>query len=265
MRHFDDRVEFFAEECRRQPVTQEAWRPRPDLGTLHTASGPFWVSATLVGVAKPIKPHPCPFAAHEKIASDLAYDLALPVAPVTLWDRGVQANGDCQFVAISAVPFSQPREWGKINGDPTLSGLTNSIRQRMRPVMSAMCVFDAWVHNTDHDNHPGNLLVSADPDQTLPLRLAYIDYSYSMIHSWPHDEWNAASCPPPYDRHVPVDMTVLQETAQRIQALPTATIREVVERIPPEFVNDADRAKLITALLDRQRRITEILRTRHAI
>jgi hypothetical protein len=195
----------------------------------------------------------------------LAYDLALPVAPVTLWNRGPQANGDCQYVAISAVPFSQPREWGKINGDPTLSSLTESIRKRMSPVISAMCVFDAWLHNTDHDNHPGNLLVSVDPDETLPLRLAYIDYAYSMTHSWPNDEWGAAACPPPYDRHVAVDMNVIKDTAGRVQAMPEATIREVVERIPSEFVNDADRMKLVRGLLDRQRRITEILRTRHAI
>jgi len=84
MRHFDERVDRFATECRRQPVTQEAWRLRPDLGTLSGVAHSFWVSATIVGVAKPLRPNNCPFAALEKIASDLAYDLALPVPPVTL-------------------------------------------------------------------------------------------------------------------------------------------------------------------------------------
>ncbi len=267
MRHFDERVDRFADECRRQPVTREQWRLRPDLGALSGAASSYWVSASLVGVAKPLKPHNCPFAAHEKIASDLAYDLALPVPPVTLWDRGPLNNGDCQYVAISVVPFPQPREWGKINGDPTLRGLTDLIRRRMSTAMSAMCVFDAWVQNTDHNNHPGNLLVSVDPDETRPLRLAYIDYSYSMTHSWPNDEWRGTSCPPAYDRHVPVDIGVIQETARRVQDLPEANIRELVERIPAEYVFDCDQSKrkIVAGLLDRRTRILEILRTRHAI
>ena len=88
-----------------------------------------------------------------------------------------------------------------------------------------------------------------------------------MNHSWPNNEWSGVSCPPPYDRHVPVNTDVIRETAQRVQELPEANIREIIERIPAEYVSDPDQSKrkLVTGLLDRQRRITEILRTRHAI
>lgn len=266
MRKFDPRVEQFAADWRATPSTSEPWQLRPDLGKLTGAASSYWVSSPLtVGVAKPLKPGPVPFAALEKIASDLAFDLELPVPPVTLWDRSPQQNGECQYVAVSSVPFPQPREWGKIHGDPTLAAIAATIRQKLSAPASAMCAFDTWLHNTDHNNHPANLLVSlaTDPEQTLYV--AYIDYSYSMAHSWPGKEWAGHYCPKVYDPQVAPDLGTIRATVDRIQNLSETHIREVVERVPDQFITPAQKTNVGDGLADRKHRLNDILRAHYQI
>lgn len=266
MRNFDPRVEQFAPIWRSQFETTETWTLRPDLGSLTGAASSYWVSSvSTVGVAKPLRPGPIPFAAIEKIASDLAFDLGLPVPPVTLWDRTPQSNGDCQYVAISAVPFSQPREWGKIRDDPSLAGIVDGIRQKLSATASAMCVFDAWVHNTDHNNHPGNLLISLGTDPAETLHVAYIDYAHSLAHSWPANEWAGLYCPQVYDPQVQVDRGAMSATIGRIRDLSEANVRDVVERLPDHFVASAQKLNIINGLVDRQRRLNDILNVHYPV
>jgi hypothetical protein len=260
MRNFDPRVERFAPDWRRETCTNDPeWKLRPDLGSLSSATSPIWVSCSLtVGVAKPSKAGAVPFAAQEKIASDLAFDLRLPVPPVILWDRGPQQSGDCQHVAISAVPFPQPREWSKVKSDAALMAV---IRPKMVASVSAMCVFDAWLHNNDHHDHPGNLLLSLGTEPEPTLHVAYIDYSHSLLNNWPGDEWNGTFCPPIYDPACQVDLVVARNTIQSIEGLEEQPVREIVERIPDAYISPAQKAKLASGLLDRKSRLSDIVKT----
>jgi len=105
--------------------------------------GGFWVSAPpFRGYAKPLSrtratPHIHPVAALEKIASDLAYALDLPVPPVTLWERTTAPAGEPRHHAVSAPPFAQVVRWGDIAANPPLYA---QIRGFAVPVMSAMLV-----------------------------------------------------------------------------------------------------------------------------
>jgi len=146
-------------------------------------------SGTVNGYAKPSKvdtdPKPYPRAAHEKIAADLAFELGLPLSPVVLhrWP-GAPPQGNQPFVAISLIPFLNVHKWQHIVAVPAIAP---QMKKELTPVASALVPFDTWVDNGDRANE-GNLIVSKDgTDLSKPLRVAYIDYSNSMLLrvAWP--------------------------------------------------------------------------------
>ncbi len=123
-----------------------------EAGGCHVASG------AMRGYAKPAgrKPDGCPRAAHEKIASDLAYDLKLPVPPVVLWQRATTDPSEETCCCISAIPFDAPHKWGQIEAVPTTAA---RLAKAFSAQASAMSVFDAWVDNRDRLN-AGNVVAS---------------------------------------------------------------------------------------------------------
>jgi hypothetical protein len=80
LRQFSVETEALAAVWRHNPMTADAWRP-----DLYSAEGDGFLvtSGAARGYAKPFQkaPNGRPYAAHEKIASDLAFDLGLPVPP----------------------------------------------------------------------------------------------------------------------------------------------------------------------------------------
>jgi hypothetical protein len=177
-RAFSPELETLAASWAGTPLTAEAWKDEGFLGG--SESNPFKVSSgTLAGIAKPgrKKPDNICRAAHEKIASDLAFELRLPVPPVVLWDMGEPADATRErYVAISAWAFPQPLPWGQ-----GTAILTQQHTADASQVMSAIQAFETWISAGDRKaDHALTYL----PAQDSPLQLAFIDYAYSMSQAW---------------------------------------------------------------------------------
>jgi len=182
-RNFPTNVEQVAQEWRKIALTTQAWTVTNEPKKPGEAQG-FWVRSNSVsGYAKPGRNQPpvsehCR-AAHEKISSDLGFELELPIPPAVLWQRNAPPAGCETCCVISALPFPNPHRWDEVA----------TISARLEPLMgrvaSAMAVFDTWIQNGDRHN-AGNLIVTEEVTATERiLRVAYIDYANTLSLHWP--------------------------------------------------------------------------------
>jgi hypothetical protein len=112
-RSFPGHVAVLGDTWVRMVDTRVAWTPTGK--TWGSESKPFMVSgAGVLGIAKPgeVKGDGIARAAHEKIASDLAYHLDLPIPPVVLWRRLPCPAGAHPCCSISAIAYAQPLDLG---------------------------------------------------------------------------------------------------------------------------------------------------------
>ena len=189
----------------------------------------------------------------EKIASDLAFRLGLPLAPVLLSrqtdGKAIQLPG---IVALSFHTFAQPRSW---NGD--FNTIPPDHHARVRKALSAIYVFHAWIDDHDHNWSENNALIEVGANQTS---LVFFDYSYSLIHEWkppaaaPVRPW--ATPPQPY---APLEMDAVNAVLERINELRVDDLGAIIGRIPPDCLAPDLRDRLPQALDDRRRALRQLL------
>lgn len=235
-RAFPSEIEQFAADWSKDVVSNEAWK---DLGPFGASeSRPFKVeNGRMVGLAKPgeKKGDGIARAAHEKIVSDFAYLLGLPVPPVILWDRGQTPHE--RFVSISAWAFTPALGW-----DQASQLLTEKHKAEASEVVSAMLPFEAWI--SAQDRKSDHLLVNVASHDDI--QLAFIDYAYSLSMSWPGA--NAAVGAPGQYVPVPKHEGAIRGVTDSILNLDEETIKTVVRRVPVEYL-PADKASIIVSNL----------------
>ncbi len=262
LRRFSANTELLADGWIRSAIAPVSWQIDPNCRIPQGAEGGFSVvSAFCNGYAKPRGRHNAdplqrPVAAYEKIASDLAYLLRLPVPPVTLYERAAAPGGEPRHHAVSAMPFNAFFSWRKTLEQPALAA---RIRAFTPPVMSAMVAFDTWVHAHDHCNNPENLLVapSAVPG------FAFIDYGQSLLEKWRGGGFTTPFAAPLYDGETKMDVCTLRAAVAAIETIPNASIRAIVARIPAEFLAAAHAKVIIEGLLYRRDHLREMLASRY--
>lgn len=246
-RRFSPEVEAVADVWSTSVLTTDTWTPTGK--EWNTNSAPILVANqnNLQGVAKPGKPRPDSIlrAANEKIVSDLAYVLTLPVPPVILWDRGEGFAGE-RYCAISAWAFQHALEWPHVQ--PRLSGTQLQIAAH---ISGAMKAFDTWVAASDRKND--HVLVSDDGDPNS-LGLAYIDYAFSLTYEWSGNA-GAPAEPRGHWPNVGPDGSAIVETVKLIESLEDKRITEVVERLPITFLPEAARATVSANLITRRQQL----------
>ena len=250
-RNFDPEVEKLATEWAASACTEAEWEDLGPFGA--TESKPFRVarrSDGTVGLAKPGRKSndSTARAAHEKIASDLAYHLGLPVPPVILWDR-CRDDVSVRHVSISAWAFSPALTWPEVQ-----AALTPDQRLQVARCASAMMAFESWI--SADDRKADHLLLNAvEPDGHV--QLAFIDYAYSMSKSWQGSEAakGHASSFLPLDRNE----EALHEVADRIVGFDKALIEHIVSRVPGHYVSEKQRDVVLSNLVSRSRRLMSIL------
>ncbi len=218
---------------------------------------------------QPIDQHPR--AAHEKICSDLAFDLGLPIPPCVLWAPTTApiANGSARL-SVSLLAFTRPNKWSTVLTKPETTG---RILPQVAPIAAAMAAFNTWVGNTDHDNG-GNVLATEDTSEAqVVVRVAYIDYANALSMKFGADpaapeNWTTRSVVRPYPRVDPYrpgmpDLATMAAVVQRIEALPDPTITEIVERIPAAFITDGRRRTTVLGLLHRKTVLREWMRAEY--
>lgn len=248
--------------------TSDSWSEAGLPGSRGGTFGCFPVAGVaLGGFAKPrgspvvrIEDHPV--AALEKIASDLAFDLGLPVPPAVLWEReGPRSHG--RQLIISAAPFDGALTWLQVEAAPP--SVAARILPTLSPSASAIAAFDTWLMNGDRVNR-GNILVREDVGPPALTRVAYIDFanSLSRVFRIKPDIWkDEGGTVPMFPHGLPVDLASMDATVSAIEKLPEAQLRVIVERIPARFLLPQDRDEILAALLYRQPRLRGIMKKSH--
>jgi hypothetical protein len=245
-RQFAPEIEALAAIWSTSAATTDVWTPTGK--KWGTNSKPIEVTNqnNQRGVAKPGETigDRCLRAAHEKIVSDLAYVLGLPVPPVTLWDRGETIAGDGRNCAVSAWAFAKPIEWQHFRAK-----LTPAQTEMASQAAGAMRVFDTWIAASDRK--ADHVLVSDDGDSAV-LKLAYIDYSFALSYEWVGPARPGADPRPAWPDGVPVANAASQEVLSGIERLDESQIAEIVNRIPAGCFVDGARDAIIKGLFERR-------------
>jgi hypothetical protein len=243
-RSFPGHVAVLGDTWMRMVDTRVTWTPTGK--TWGSESKPFMVSdGSVLGIAKPgeAKGDGIARAAHEKIASDLAYHLDLPIPPVVLWRRSPCPAGAHPCCSISAIAYAQPLDLGS-----NMNLITGPLLDDARRITSAIAVFESWIGA--QDRHPGNAII--DADTSGGLRIAFIDYAHSLSHTWkvsPGLNQFVNTFAASFGGALP---TVVEEVVDRIGALMEQAIESVVSSIPDDFMPPADRQLVVDQLLQRR-------------
>jgi hypothetical protein len=230
----------------RTAIEERAWKVGEDAPI--GESEPFYVqSGSLSGVAKPREAKRVwPRAAIEKICSDLAYELKLPVPPVTLWRASKKLKLPVSLLAVSLIPFDSATAWGAIEEDPDY---VEHLLPHLRAPSSALVAFDTWVGNRDRKN-VGNLLFSEE--ESGVVRVAYIDFSESLFFSASSSSPDNIGPVRAYPDASQLDVQVLESTIGAIERLPSSIIKEIVIRVPDDFLAATQKQRILGGLLKRQ-------------
>ena len=263
-RSFSDDVEATAKFWRGFIVSRRQWKFVGVPGSAGgEAKGTFVRASTLDGFAKPTheKKDSMPRAAHEKIASDLAFELGLPVPPVVLWRRKHVMPDEEPCVAVSLVPFNPAHKWGHVS---KTNDAARRVIKSLHKAAAAMMVFDTWVDNRDRANE-GNLIVhEGRPETGSTIQCAYIDYAYSMAYGWRiSDDFKAVTAAPIYPKDIKVDKSTVGKVVGAIETLSDDMVRLIVQRIPTDFVPRSQRALISDGLLHRRSELRAVLQSAH--
>jgi len=227
-RSFSPELELLADVWSTSAVTTDTWNPTGK--KWGTNSQPFEVTNqnNLRGVAKPgaLINDRCLRAAHEKIVSDLAYILGLPVPPVILWDRGAAHVGD-RYTAISAWAFPKANEWQIVK-----PGLKQPQIEAAKLIAGAMRAFDTWIAASDRKG--SHVLVSDDGVEDA-ISVAQIDYAFALSYEWCGIAAAQPDLRPAFPDGVGFDGAACDEIANNIEKLEELRIREIVNRVPVEY------------------------------
>lgn len=254
-RSFSAELELLADVWSTSAITTDTWNPTGK--SWGTNSQPFEVANqnNIRGVAKPggVINDRCLRAAHEKIVSDLAYVLSLPIPPVTLWDRGEAHVGD-RYVAISAMAFAKANEWQIAK--PHLAPAQGAAASR---VAGAMRAFDTWVAASDRKDF--HVLVR-DDDIKSTIGIAQIDYAFALSYEWCGVQQAQAEPRLAFPDGVGFDRVACDEIADNIEKLEEPRISEIVNRVPVEYFSAIPDAKsvILSELLRRRGTLKEWLR-----
>lgn len=268
LRFFVDEVEALAPRWRERVFAKpEDWKEAGKPGSRGGTFGSFPVSGEgLGGMAKPrpqkyLATSEHPVAAIEKIASDLAFELNLPVPPAVLWHRPDAPRSHGRELVISAIPFLPAVNWSQVEKVPATR---DQYMPLLSPLASAVLPFDTWIMNGDRENG-GNLIVTEDVSGPVPIfRAAYLDFANSLtrVFKLQPDIWkDMQAFVPIYPVGCVPDLDAMSRMVTAIENLSAPVIEGIIRRIPPAFLLPAHRDEIVKALLYRQPRIRLIMRS----
>lgn len=256
-------VEDIAEHWRRSPHTNLNWSEENDRaqGMNPGEAGGYVVRAPRLSYPAYLKPtKPCPTdrprAAYEKIASDLAHELQLPVPPVQLYERPDQPDGEEDRCCVSLIMYNEVHNLGQVNRLP--NPLAAEIDQALTEG-SGIAAFDAWIGNQDRSNRK-NTLIGVDENEEL--HAVFIDHAnaFNMRGAWEDGAWDDVSVSRmPGRLQDAIDWEATLGTVERIEALSAEVITEVVERIPADYMADSHRDVVCEGLLARRELVRPVM------
>jgi hypothetical protein len=190
------------------------------------------------------------YAAHEKIASDLAFKLLLPVPPVLLWDRSDATATQHRWCCISGWAFDGARKFQELGGNVPIDH-----RGRAQEALSAMVAFDTWIGAEDRND--GNLIIDGNYCSEVPV--ACVDYSWSLSKQWTKGHYPRSVIDPYTGRFGGRLTDHTRAMADRIRDLDPNAIETIVSAIPVDFLSAEKAEVVVLGLKDGQRTIHTLL------
>lgn len=205
-------------------------------------------------------------AAREKICADLAHDLGVTVPPVVLAQRDDAPPDEENAVCVSLVLYPRQFPWEQVKRyvDAGPAG-TELIRHHLPVAAAHALAFDTWVGQTDHNDHPHNIVFGYVPGPTVTIQDAayvFLDYAFALGWGgvWEGDGWGVlGQAPFPPAMTGAVDKAALGAILDRIESISDDTIKSVVERIPSRFLAPAEGTLIIEGLVRRRSLVRQLL------
>ncbi len=269
-RFFPNHVEAFAIRAAADPfcINGEEFRiVGQDSGTATGAAEVHLLTSNLSGWIKPARQVPAASLprvlaelANEKIASDLAFELGLPVAPVVLVNSD-PGMGLSPILAVSLSTLPQGRRFTE------RSNLAHWNLAEVIRIASAMSAFNTFVADGDHGGNDGNQTIDVLPGTPATTAMSFFDYAISLTHGW---DTNALQ--PPAQPMTPVgsfDKSVISDTqldrqevrrfVNRIETLPDDKIRNIIFRLPDAMISPNLKNSLFVFLVQRRSLLRSIM------
>lgn len=198
-------------------------------------------------------------AAAEKICTDLARLLSLPVPRVMLCDRQVDDSRE-RYVCLSEIAVGETIKWSQLSLYPGATKVQLAAEAAIRE-HAGIVVLDTWVGNRDRNNG-GNTVVRIRPD--AEVEIVFIDFAFSLnVHSaWDDGAWRDIQITPclPALEEVSRIWGQVERTIAQVLQLREVDIVGIVDPIPDEFLPPQQKQVIKEALLHRRGRLEPVFR-----
>lgn len=202
---------------------------------------------------KPVTPHEIRRAAREKIASDLAHDLGLPVPPVLLVNRKAETEGEETAACVSLVLYPSQHSWSYAKF--AMQQLRKHLPlDEMFSRASRMLPFDAWLGELEHKHSQHNIVAGYESD-ARSASFVFLDYSFAFgfRSCWEGSGWTKMDPQGlPSQMQQRIDAQAVQESLDLILRLSEDSIRGIIERIPDSHLAKEKGQRILHALLGRR-------------
>ena len=182
--------------------------------------------------------------AREKIASDLAHLLSLPIAAVVI--RSPELPDWPYYSALSLASLESARHWGT-GGAMHLP--------KVGETLEGLRVFWTWIGDSDHNGHPNNLLFTVQGSQ---CQLLGIDHAYSLCHGNAGDPLAVGACAGYGSRGLPDGTRWARDMVTKIVSLDWAMIELVVTRLAA-VLSPAEQVRVLKVLEERRGKLAVLL------
>ncbi|MCB9583745.1 MAG: hypothetical protein H6718_00005 [Polyangiaceae bacterium] len=204
-------------------------------------------------------------AAREKIASDLAFEMKAAVPPVVLTDRSDAEAGEEVHACVSLQCYEHQWSWASCasflarSDSPVGAAMARTVGEDV----AAVLVMNHWVGQTEHNDHPHNIIWGYDDPVQGPSSFVFVDYATSLGFggAWEGGRGERVARAPFPDRlRARVTPHQLDAALDRLESLRHDVIEEVCMRLPPEFMCEHERLAVLSTLLARRALVRAIIK-----
>lgn len=195
-----------------------------------------------------------PRAANEKIVSDIGSDVGLSVPPVLLYRRPDALIGEEANCCVSLIMYSEHHNWELLWN---LNVFPEVIRLLVRDALSRYSrtfALDLLIGQTDRNNGR-NVVLGADAAVPPNTEFLFLDHAYTLNHQnrWHGDGWrNMQMVPVPDVFRQSLRKEAVLQAADQLRDVRDGAIRDVVERIPEDYMDGATKQVVVAGLNGRK-------------